>query len=223
MKTGMVIIMEKHKILYKSGVGEYEEKKSRFIATTCPVENEEEALAFIERMKKKYWDARHNCSAYILGERSEIMRCSDDGEPSQTAGRPMLDVIQGAGVTNVAVVVTRYFGGVLLGTGGLVRAYSKATADGLANSVVVEKIPAKLITLGTDYNGMGKLQYIAGSLGLTTLDTKYTDVVEMDMLVPLEDVGMFISKVTDATSGKCKITEQGECYYGLADGEVVVF
>ncbi|MBQ9766273.1 MAG: YigZ family protein [Lachnospiraceae bacterium] len=215
--------MEKHKILYKSGVGEYEEKKSRFIATTCPVNSEEEALAFIERMKKKYWDARHNCSAYIIGERSEIMRCSDDGEPGQTAGRPMLDVLVGAEVTNIAVVVTRYFGGVLLGTGGLVRAYSKATSDGLENSVIVEKIPAKLITLGTDYNGMGKLQYIAGSMGLTILDTRYTDVVDMDILVPLEDVGMFVSKVTDATSGKCKIEEKEECYYGIADGEVVVF
>ncbi len=215
--------MEKHKILYKSGVGEYEEKKSRFIATTCAVESEEEALLFIERMKKKYWDARHNCSAYILGERSEIMRCSDDGEPGQTAGRPMLDVLKGAGVTNVAVVVTRYFGGVLLGTGGLVRAYSKATAAGLENSIIVEKIPAKLILLGTDYNGMGKLQYIAAGMGIAILDTRYTDVVEMDVLVPLCDVGMFISRVTDASNGKCTITEQGECYYALLEDEVIVF
>lgn len=215
--------MEKHRILFKGGVGEYEEKKSRFIATTCPVESEEDALSFIERMKKKYWDARHNCSAYVIGERSEIMRCSDDGEPGQTAGRPMLDVIQGMGVTNVAVVVTRYFGGVLLGTGGLVRAYSKATSEGLNNSVMIDKIPAKLITFCTDYNGMGKLQYIAANMGLTTLDIRYTDVVELDILVPLEDIGSFISKVTDASSGKCKIEEHDECYYGLYNGDVVVF
>ena len=97
---------EQYKTVYEGGEGEIVEKKSRFIATVRPVETEEEALAFIEEMKKKYWDARHNCSAYVLGERQELMRCSDDGEPSQTAGKPMMDVLTGAGLTNVAVVVT---------------------------------------------------------------------------------------------------------------------
>ena len=115
-------MVEQYKTVYEGGTGEIVEKKSRFIANVRPVETEEEALAFIEEMKKKYWDARHNCSAYILGERQEQMRCSDDGEPSQTAGKPMMDVLDGAGLTNTAVVVTRYFGGTLLGTGGLVRA-----------------------------------------------------------------------------------------------------
>ena len=101
-------------------------KKSRFIANVRPVESEAEAVAFIDEMKKKYWDARHNCSAFVIGTKAELTRCSDDGEPSGTAGRPMLEVLLGEGVRNVAVVVTRYFGGVLLGTGGLVRAYSGA-------------------------------------------------------------------------------------------------
>ena len=114
-------------VVYKGGEGEIVEKKSRFIATVCPVETEEAAVAFINEMKKKYWDARHNCSAFVLGERQEMTRCSDDGEPAQTAGRPMLDVLLREGITNAAVVVTRYFGGVLLGTGGLVRAYQAAT------------------------------------------------------------------------------------------------
>lgn len=130
---------QQYKILYRGGEGEIVEKKSRFIATTRPVKSEEEAIAFIEEMKKKYWDARHNCSAYVIGERGQVQRCSDDGEPSQTAGRPMLDVLLGEEVRNICVVVTRYFGGTLLGTGGLVRAYSSAVQEGLKNSAVVEK------------------------------------------------------------------------------------
>lgn len=111
-------MLENYKTIYAGGEGEITEKKSRFIATVRLVEKEEDALAFIEEMKKKYWDARHNCYAYSIGEHREFTRCSDDGEPSGTAGRPMLDVILGEDIYNVAVVVTRYFGGVLLGTGG---------------------------------------------------------------------------------------------------------
>ena len=132
-------MVEEYKTIYKGGIGEITEKKSRFIATIRPAKTEEEALAFLEEMKKKYWDARHNCSAYVLGERQELLRCSDDGEPSQTAGKPMMDVLTGAGLTNVAAVVTRYFGGTLLGTGGLVRAYSAAVQEGLKNSRIITK------------------------------------------------------------------------------------
>ena len=131
--------MEQYKTVLEGGTGEIVEKKSRFIATVRPVKNEEEPLAFLEEMRKKYWDARHNCYAYSIGKNREFTRCSDDGEPSGTAGRPMLDVILGEDIYNVAVVVTRYFGGVLLGTGGLVRAYSKAVQEGLAGSLVIEK------------------------------------------------------------------------------------
>ena len=135
---------EGYRVVYEGGEGEITEKKSRFIATVRPVESEEEATTFIAEMKKKYWDARHNCSAFVIGERQELNRCSDDGEPAQTAGRPMLDVLLKEGVTNVAVVVTRYFGGVLLGTGGLVRAYQAATQAGLAASRIIEKLPGHL-------------------------------------------------------------------------------
>ncbi|MBQ7582572.1 MAG: YigZ family protein, partial [Lachnospiraceae bacterium] len=109
--------------LKEGGVGEITVKKSRFIATLKPVETEEEATAFINEVKKKYWDAKHNCSAFVVGENGQLNRCSDDGEPAGTAGRPMLEVLQGIAVTNVCCVVTRYFGGTLLGTGGLIRAY----------------------------------------------------------------------------------------------------
>ena len=118
-------MLEQYRTIYEGGQGEITEKKSRFIATVRLVKTEEEAVKFIEEMKKKYWDATHNCSAYVIGERREIMRCSDDGEPQGTAGKPMLDVLLGEELYNTAVVVTRYFGGTLLGTGGLVRAYSK--------------------------------------------------------------------------------------------------
>mgnify|MGYP000532589685 CR=1 FL=1 len=119
-------MLPEYRTIYQGGEDEIVEKKSRFIATVIPVENEEEALEFIEKTKKKYWDARHNCSAFVIGEHNEIQRSSDDGEPAGTAGHPMLDVLLGEGIHNTAVVVTRYFGGTLLGTGGLVRAYSKS-------------------------------------------------------------------------------------------------
>ena len=123
--------MEKFDTLYSGGSAEIEEKKSRFIATLQPVASEEEAAGFIARMKKQYWDASHNCSAFVLGENGEFTRCSDDGEPSGTAGRPMLDVLTRRKITNAVVVVTRYFGGTLLGTGGLVRAYQSAVNEAL--------------------------------------------------------------------------------------------
>lgn len=127
-----------YKVVYKGGSGEIVEKKSRFIATVQPVESEEEAVSFIHAVKKQYWDASHNCSAFTIGRNHELTRCSDDGEPSQTAGRPMLDVLLREDIHNAAVVVTRYFGGTLLGTGGLVRAYQKCTQEGLAGAVVIE-------------------------------------------------------------------------------------
>ena len=179
-------MLREYRILYKGGQGELTEKKSRFIATTRPVETEEEALAFIEEVRKKYWDARHNCFAYVIGEKGELQRCSDDGEPSQTAGRPMLVVLLGEEVRNVCAVVTRYFGGTLLGTGGLVRAYSGAVQEGLKNSVIVTKRLADRLEVQTDYNSVGKIQYIAAQAGITALDSQYTDSVRFTFLVPAD-------------------------------------
>ena len=129
-----------YRTVYEGGEGEIVEKKSRFIAAVKPVSAEDEALAFIESVRKRHWNATHNCYAYVIGERSELARCSDDGEPNGTAGKPMLDVLQGEELRNTAVVVTRYFGGTLLGTGGLVRAYAQAVKAGLASSVIITKI-----------------------------------------------------------------------------------
>ncbi|MDF2952089.1 MAG: hypothetical protein K0S18_1672 [Anaerocolumna sp.] len=126
-------MLESFKTVYEGGIGEISEKKSRFIATLIPVESEVTAIEFIEQIKKKYKDATHNCYAYVIGQQDEIQRCSDDGEPAKTAGWPMLDVLLKEGLHNTAVVVTRYFGGTLLGTGGLVHAYQAAVKEGLKN------------------------------------------------------------------------------------------
>lgn len=208
-------MLEQYKILKKGGVGEVVEKKSRFIATTHPVSNEEEAIQFIEATKKKYWNASHNCSAYLIGENHEIQRCSDDGEPSGTAGRPMLDVLLGEEVRNIAVVVTRYFGGTLLGTGGLVRAYSKAVSEGLKNSLVVEKRLGVHMIIKVDYVGIGKLQYIVAQLDVTVLDTRYEEAVEMELLVPIHNAEELKEKTMEATNGQGEIHDLGKEYYFL--------
>ena len=148
-------VREPYRMVLEGGQAELVEKKSRFIANVRPVESEAEAVAFIDEMKKKYWDARHNCSAFVIGTKAELTRCSDDGEPSGTAGRPMLEVLLGEGVRNVAVVVTRYFGGVLLGTGGLVRAYSSAVKEGIDASKIGTMRYGVRLKICTDYNGIG--------------------------------------------------------------------
>lgn len=197
-------------VLQSGGTGEIVEKKSRFIATLAPVNTEEEALAFIEAMKKKYWDARHNCSAYTIGRSHELARCSDDGEPARTAGRPMLDVLMQEDLHNVVVVVTRYFGGVLLGTGGLVRAYQAAVKEGIASCNVIRKQFGRQLTIETDYTGIGKLQYIAASEDISLLATEYTDVVTVTLFVTPDKEQLLTKKITEATGGRAVIT-QGDC------------
>lgn len=215
--------MEPYKILYQGGQGEIVEKKSRFIATIRPVKSEEEAMAFVEETKKKYWDARHNCYAWVIGERGQISRCSDDGEPAQTAGRPMLDVLLGEGLRDVCAVVTRYFGGTLLGTGGLVRAYSGAVQEGLRRSVIVEKLPGKRLHILTDYNGIGKIQYVAGQMEVFILDTEYTDQVAVTLMAPLSLADQLTARITERTAGKARIEDEGTLYYGITGGKMVLF
>lgn len=214
---------ERYKTIFQGGQGEIIEKKSRFIANVRLVESEEEALAFIEEMKKRYWDARHNCFVYSVGENREYTRCSDDGEPSGTAGRPMLDVVLGEDIYNVAVVVTRYFGGILLGTGGLVRAYSKAVQEGLAASRVIEKIHGISLEVTVDYTGIGKIQYIAGERKLPVLDSQYTDKVVLKLLVPSEQTETVQKDITEGTSGRAVMKKEKDLYYAVLDGEVHTF
>lgn len=211
------------KIVYKGGEGELIEKKSRFIATVVPVDSEQEALDFIAAMKKKYWNATHNCSAFVVGEHYEIQRCSDDGEPQGTAGRPMLDVLLGEEIHNAAVVVTRYFGGTLLGTGGLVRAYSKAVQEGLRGSDVIDKREGVLLKIRTDYNGIGKIQYLLGQRGLSIVDSEYTDIVVVQTLVPSEQIKDLREAVTEATNGKAEFPEEEAVCFAYLDGEPLIF
>lgn len=213
--------MEKgYRALYEGGRGEITEKKSRFIATTFPIETEEEALSHIESTKKKYWDARHNCYAYVLGDSQQLQRCSDDGEPSGTAGRPMLDVLLGEDVHNILVVVTRYFGGTLLGTGGLVRAYTQAVHAGLEASRIVEKEYGIPLVLTTDYNGIGKIQYQLGQKQIPVLDSVFEEKVTVKAVVAFEKKEGIIKDLTQATNGKIQIQEDTPVYFSVIDGKV---
>ena len=184
-------------VVLEGGTDEIIEKKSRFIAQVFPVQTEQEAMQIIDQTKKKYWDARHNCYAFILGEHGEVSRCTDDGEPSGTAGRPILEVLHGAGVHDILVIVTRYFGGTLLGTGGLVRAYSQAAQAGLAASTIIDKLMGYRLEIRTDYNGIGKLQYIFGQMGLPLMDTIYAEDVVVTVAVP--DI---VTKIFDQQSDR---------------------
>lgn len=204
---------EPYRVLTAGGTGEITEKKSRFIATVRSVGSEEEAQRFIGEMKKKYWDARHNCSAYVIGPKGELSRCSDDGEPSQTAGRPMLEVLLGEEIRNVAVVVTRYFGGVLLGTGGLVRAYTQAVREGLKNTRTAWMRFGVRYGLETDYNGVGKILYLLSESGIEPEKAEYTEKVYLQVMIPFEMAGKIYKEIIEATGGKTKITELDRAYF----------
>ena len=210
-------MQEEYKTVYRGGEGEIVEKKSRFIATVRPVHSEEEVLAFIEEVKKKYWDARHNCSAFVIGDRQELSRCSDDGEPAQTAGRPMLDVLLREEIHNVAVVVTRYFGGVLLGAGGLVRAYSHGAKIALDAGRIITMALCQTAELVCDYNQYGRLLSLIPEAGGVVTDTQFTDVVEISFQIPGESLPALNRKLADATSGSVQAQVAGELFVEWKD------
>lgn len=195
---------------------EITEKKSRFIATVLHIESEEEAAAVLAEFRKKYWDARHNCYAYVLGKKSEIERFSDDGEPTGTAGRPILEVIKGRDLTDTMIVVTRYFGGVLLGTGGLVRAYT----DSSALAVDAAKEEGKLVKMSlmlradikADYTLSGKIQYTLAGMDVKVIDTLYEDNVIFKVGIPVNKADNTLDKITDVTNAKVLI-ERGKTEY----------
>ncbi len=209
--------------VYKGGQGDITEKKSRFIATVRPVESEDEAVSFINETKKKYWDARHNCSAFVIGKRQELTRCSDDGEPAGTAGRPMLDVLLKENIHNAAVVVTRYFGGVLLGTGGLVRAYQQATKAGLSASEIIEKKEGAVLFIRTDYTGIGRLQYLFAQEKITVMDTAYEADVLVKAVIPENDKKRIEKTIIEQTNGTAKLEWGDEVTFAEYDGEVLLF
>lgn len=212
-----------YKIVLSSGSGEIVEKKSRFIGEIVPVESEEEALNFIAAKKKQYYDARHNCSAYVIGENNELMRQSDDGEPGGTAGRPMLDILINEGLHNCCVVVTRYFGGVLLGTGGLVRAYQGATQEAIEAASIAEPVAGVLAEVRCDYNDLGKLQYLFGENGITIYDSVYESDVVLKVAIPAELTEQMGAAVSDKTSGRSSLEIVDEVRFAMVEGKLRVF
>jgi len=221
--TGMVKNMNNsfYKIVYKPGAGEIVEKKSRFIASVYSIEDEQQVSSYISAIKKQYWDARHNCYAFVLGDNNQVQRCSDDGEPSGTAGKPILDVILRSEIRNCLIIVTRYFGGTLLGTGGLVRAYGQASKVGLQNSVILEKKFGNIFKIITDYNGLGKVQYIAGQMNLHILEIEYSDIVEIVMVVSVDTMSEFEIKITEALAGKIILENKGEQCFVYDNGKLI--
>ncbi len=191
---------------------EFVEKRSRFIGYAKPVKTEEQAQEFIAKIKKEHWDARHNCYAYVLREGS-IKRYSDDGEPQGTAGVPMLDVIEKNEVVDVCVVVTRYFGGVLLGTGGLVRAYTKGAKIALDAARVITMTVCCECEINCNYNQYGKLNTLIMNIGGAVDDTVFTDDVKLKFHIPADFVPALEKALADATAGEVKIEITGEKYY----------
>lgn len=210
--------------IYKSGSGEYTEKKSRFISELVSAKTEAQAIAFIETTKKKYHDARHNCSAYITtGEDGRVIsRFSDDGEPSGTAGRPILEVLEGAGLTNAVCVVTRYFGGVLLGTGGLTRAYSKSAALAAERAELIQRHEGIRLYITTDYNGYGRIEYLLRDRKLPVLDSHFETDVRVETVVPEDYLKRVKADITEATGGKAAFENGEPVAYGIAESGLVL-
>ena len=216
-------MIESYRTVYAGGTGEIEEKKSRFIADTAHVETEDAVQEFLETIRKRYYDARHHCYAWVIGRDGNNRRCSDDGEPSQTAGKPILDVITGQGLTDTLVVVTRYFGGTLLGTGGLVRAYSAAAREGLDKSRVIEKKAGEKLAVTVDYNSVGKLLYLLGQKGYAQLSADYAADVTLHILLPAAESGSFQALLTDSFSGNVLMESEGLVYYAVSEKKTILF
>ena len=194
--------------------------KSRFISVMMPISTDSEVKDILKNLNKEFPKATHYCYAYrVCGKE----KSSDDGEPSGTAGRPMLDVLLKEGITNVAVVVTRYFGGVLLGTGGLVRAYQKSVQEGLANSEIIEKRNGFLLYINTDYNGIGKLQYLFAQKEISILESEYGVDVRMTVLVPMERKEEIEKAVIEHTNGTAGLEWGDETIYAVINKQVQLF
>lgn len=208
--------MESVLSIYKTvkGYGEHEIviQKSRFITYIDRVTTEDEAQRFIEKIKKKHWDANHNCSAYLIGERDHIQKANDDGEPSGTAGVPMLEVLKKRGLKDTVVVVTRYFGGIKLGAGGLIRAYGSATSEGLNATGIVERKLMRIFHTTVDYTWLGKLENELRSSRYLIKEIHYLDQVEVETYVASDETDSFIAWMTDLTNGQANI-EEGELEY----------
>lgn len=200
-------MLDQYVTIEKAAQAEIIEKKSRFIATVLPVETQEEAEAHLTVLRKKYWDATHNCYAYQIGEKNDIQRFSDDGEPQGTAGKPILDVLKGQDIKNTLIVVTRYFGGTLLGTGGLVRAYGHSAKEGIVAAGLIQRLRVCLFEIQSDYGLSGRVQYLLNERGYTIRETQYTDLVTFVVEVEMGQEIPFTDWIIDMTNAEVSIAE----------------
>ncbi len=214
--------MSTYKTLHEFGMDEITIEKSTFIGYAKPIKSEEEAIEFINEIKKKHKDARHNVWSYTVGKNMNIQRYSDDGEPQGTAGIPTLEVIKKEDLRDVVIVVTRYFGGIKLGAGGLVRAYTKGAKIGIEAGQVIQKVLYKEVSIKIDYTQLGKVQNEIMNMGYFIKDTVYEDNVEIIVYSRSNEVENIITKITDITSAKAEIQTGEELYLSEQDGNIIL-
>lgn len=202
-------MMKKYKTVEKEGVDEFVEKKSRFIGHVKPVKTQQEATEFINSLKSKYWDATHNVYAYVLRE-NNICRSSDDGEPSGTAGVPVLDVLLKEQLVDVCVVVTRYFGGTLLGAGGLVRAYSHGSKIAVESGGIITMAPCKIMTVSVNYSFYDRMNILLADSGANVIESNFSDVVNIKFSIKADNKDVLADKLTQQSNGKYSLKEIGE-------------
>lgn len=214
--------MRNHRTIYKDASVEHIISKSRFIGYACPVQTENEAILFIEKIKKKHWDATHNVPVYVLGETFSVQRYSDDGELSGTAGVPILDMLKKEGITNACVVVTRYFGGVKLGTGGLVRAYTETAKLALEEAWIVERQLVCEVELSFEYHHHGKIQnYLLHHEGIIIRDTQFSDTVSISIYYEPSIEIEVLNQLIEMTANQIEIHKKEDCYITVKDGKVL--
>lgn len=207
-------MVKEYRTIFDMGTDEIVEKKSRFIGYVAHVESEEEADAFVLSIKKKHYDARHNCYAYVIGESQQKLRFSDDGEPGGTAGKPILEVITGLGLVDVCIVVTRYFGGTLLGTGGLVRAYTQAAQKCVEATEIINKQLVIPMDIVTNYNDLGKIQYLLGTEKIPVTESDYGEEVKLTVAVPYDDYDRLEKQLIEITAAKITL-EKNEAVFAV--------
>lgn len=198
-----------NRTIAKPGSVELIVKKSRFICTLDRAGSEAEARDKLQALKKQYWDANHNCSAWILGERGELRRSNDDGEPSGTAGAPMLHVLDQRGVTDTMAVVTRYFGGILLGAGGLVRAYGQAVSNAIDAVGIVERVPLTVVAVEAPHDEAGRLENLLRGTAWRVSNIDYGAQVTFELPLGEAEIDPFRAWLSETTSGRCEAIEIG--------------
>lgn len=206
-------MLNRYKTVRQQGSKEIVIKKSRFIGFGKPVATEAEAIAFIEEIKKQHWSATHNCSAYMIGERDEIQKQSDDGEPSGTAGKPILEVMKNQGLKNTVIVVTRYFGGIMLGAGGLIRAYTDGAVAAIEAADPIIQVLHQEVIVNVDYTWYGKLENEFHARGVRVGTVDFTDRVVITCLPEAPEAERFTAWITDVTQGQAVITSGESSYY----------